>query len=149
MRPTGTEYRLPTEAEWEYAAQGGKYWEEYPFRYSGSDKLNEVGWYDENSHRETKPVGLKTLNLLGLHDMSGNVWEWCEDWFDDGFYEKCKKQGILENPCNREQGSDRVRRGGSYFSIAYYCRPTYRFMSTPSFCYSGIGFRLALFSPSV
>ena len=149
VRPAGMVYRLPTESQWEYAARGGKYWKQYPFDYSGSDKLNEVGWYIANSHSETKPVGLKTPNLLGLYDMSGNVWEWCEDWFDDDFYEKCKKQGIVENPCNREQGSDRVRRGGGYFNDEQNCRPAIRSYNTPSYCDSNIGFRLALFSPSV
>ncbi|MDZ7878180.1 MAG: SUMF1/EgtB/PvdO family nonheme iron enzyme [Saprospiraceae bacterium] len=148
-RPPRTEYRLPTEAQWEYAAKGGKYWRAYPFEYSGSDKLNEVGWYDENSHNETKPVGLKTPNLLGLYDMSGNVWEWCADWYDSDFYEKCEKQGTVENPCNDVEGSNRVFRGGSYFHDAQYCRPTYRSNYTPSIRNFDIGFRLGLFFLSV
>ena len=90
QRPKGSNYRLPTEAEWEYAARGGKYWKKYDFVFSGSNKLNEVGWYIGNSYDKSKPVGLKTPNLLGLYDMSGNIWEWCEDWYNDDFYKICK-----------------------------------------------------------
>ena len=149
VRPEGTEYRLPTEAQWEYAARGGKYWNKYPFKYSGSDKLNEVAWYNENSHNETKPVGLKTPNLLDIHDMSGNVWEWCEDWYSSDFYKHCKQDGVVENPCNRSMGTNRVRRGGSWDYDARLCRSTFRYFSTPSNRYINIGFRLALVFPSV
>ena len=149
LRPKGMEYRLPTEAQWEYAARGGKYWKEHPFRYSGSNKINEVAWYSENSHRETKPVGLKTPNLLGLYDMSGNVWEWCEDWYDSEFYRKCKKQGVVLNPCNRVEGSARVICGGSWFNDSGDCRTSYRDPYPPSNSYSDLGFRLVLFFPSV
>ena len=149
VRPEGMVYRLPTEAQWEYAARGGKYWKEYPFEYSGSDKLNEVGWYDENSHNETKPVGLKTPNLLDIHDMSGNVWEWCEDWYSSDFYEQCKQDGVVENPCNRSKGTTRVLRGGGWDYFAQDCRSTFRYDYSPSIRYTYIGFRLALVFPSV
>ena len=149
VRPEGTAYRLPTEAQWEYAARGGKYCAKYPFKYAGSDKLNEVAWYDENSHKETKPVGLKTPNLLGLYDISGNVREWCEDWYSSDFYEHCKQDGVVENPCNRSKGTGRVLRGGSWFFNAQFCRSTFRNSYTPSIRYFTIGFRLALVFPSV
>jgi len=94
---TGENYRLPTEAEWEYAARGGIF--QSPYQYAGSNRLEDVGWYDENSHLETKPVGLKKPNALGLFDLSGNVYEWCADWWSDGdYYQKCKDDGIVENP---------------------------------------------------
>ena len=147
VRPRGSLYRLPTEAEWEYAARGGKYAEAFSFKYSGSDKLEEVAWYSKNSHGETKPVGLKTPNSLGLYDMSGNVWEWCEDTYDSDFYKKCEKKGVVENPCNREQGTDRVDRGGSWNYDAGSCRPTLRYDYSPSYRSNNLGFRLVLFFP--
>ncbi|MBL7816240.1 MAG: formylglycine-generating enzyme family protein [Saprospiraceae bacterium] len=158
VRPAGTEYRLPTEAQWEYGARGGKYWAKHAFDYSGSDKLDEVGWYDNNSHNETKPVGLKTPNLLGVYDMSGNVWEWCSDK-REGYsqnYEQVIKDslkdpitGALVNPKGVREGTNRVRRGGGWFNYAEYCRPTYRFSTTPAYRNNAIGFRLALFFSSV
>ena len=156
VRPKGLEYQLPTEAQWEYSARGGKYWNKYPFKYAGSDKLNEVAWYDENSHDETKPVGLKTPNLLGLHDMSGNVWECCRDKRSgsesyDRLIKESKKDpitGALDNPTGVVEGSTRVQRGGSWLSYEQYCRPTSSYY-TPSYSDDYIGFRLALFSPSV
>ncbi len=145
VRPAGTEYRLPTEAQWEYAAKGGKYWKKYNFEYVGSDKLNEVGWYYENSHNETKLVGLKTPNLLGLYDMSGNIYEWCEDQRHDD-YNGAPADGSAW--IDKEEGTDRVLRGGSSFNIAQYCRAL-RNSRTPTLSTYGLGFRLALVFPSV
>ncbi|MFZ2901129.1 MAG: SUMF1/EgtB/PvdO family nonheme iron enzyme [Saprospiraceae bacterium] len=137
-------YRLPTEAEWEYAARGGKDPQKRPrFEYAGGEKLDELGWYKDNSHGETKPVGLKLKNELGLYDMSGNVWEWCQDWY--GKY----PEGPLFDPRGPEQGSNRVLRGGSWFDSAVLCRTACRNFSWPQFRDDDIGFRLALSYPPV
>ncbi|AYQ35343.1 formylglycine-generating enzyme family protein [Runella sp. SP2] len=140
QRPEGTLYRLPTEAEWEYAARGGKYWWEYPFEYAGSNKLEEVGWYAENSQNETQVVGLKTPNLLGLYDMSGNVWEWCIDWY--GSYPSSAKN-VISNP-TATTGTDRVYRGGSWNRNAQNCRSTFRNNYWPVFRFNDVGLRLVL-----
>lgn len=140
-RPEGTYYRLPTEAEWEYAARGGKYESQYPFEYAGSNKLEEVGWYNENSHQETKQVGLKTPNLLGLYDMSGNVWEWCSDWY--GYYPSSGKNHT-DNPTGPDEGTYRGSRGGSWNFHALLCRPIYRYHGTPMYRFNYMGFRLVL-----
>ncbi|MCC6280211.1 MAG: formylglycine-generating enzyme family protein [Saprospiraceae bacterium] len=132
-------YRLPTEAEWEYAARGGA--TDQPTKYAGSNRLDEVGWYGENSHGETKPVGLKLPNALGICDMSGNVWEWCEDQWHDTY------EGAPDNGSawvDQEQGSYRVYRGGSWINYAQLCRPASRNNSTPASRYSYLGFRLVL-----
>ena len=142
-RPQGTAYRLPTEAEWEYAARGGPH--KSPYLYAGSNKLKEVGWYDENSYDETKPVGLKDANELGLHDMSGNAFEWCTDWYgDETYYEKCRKQGTVVNPCGPFRDVARIVRGGGYFDTAQGCRVSYRYGYEPSFRSDHISFRLVL-----
>lgn len=139
---TGRAYRLPTEAEWEYAARGGPLKEHY--LYAGSDKLKEVGWYDENSHGETKPVGLKCPNGLGLYDMSGNVYEWCQDWYSNSYYQACADKGIVENPAGPVEGDARVLRGGLWLDFARDCRVALRNYGWPINRSSYVGFRLAL-----
>jgi formylglycine-generating enzyme required for sulfatase activity len=127
-------YRLPTEAEWEYAARGG---DGSPgnYTFSGSNNVDEVAWYDGNSGDKTHAVGTKEANGLGLYDMSGNVWEWCWDWYGDFPYSS-------QDPVGAPSGSKRVRRGGSWGHSAFYLRSTNRFYNKPSYRSSGIGFRL-------
>ena len=132
-----TGYRLATEAEWEFAAKGGA-GADYPYQYAGSDLLDQVGWYSENSGGETQEVGLLLPNALGLYDMSGNVWEWCEDWYAD--YEPKE----AKNPRGPEQGVDRVFRGGGWGAHSRYCRPASRDHGRPVHRDHALGFRLAL-----
>ncbi|MBK7938247.1 MAG: formylglycine-generating enzyme family protein [Lewinellaceae bacterium] len=140
-RPANHFYRLPTEAEWEFAARGGKYHAE-GYKYAGSDRLKDVGWFTENSGSETKPVGLKYPNQLGIHDMSGNVWEWCEDdWHDN--YQGAPEDGRawVDTP---KRGAYRVLRGGSWAFTALYCRAAFRHHLSPAGRVNDLGFRLAL-----
>jgi formylglycine-generating enzyme required for sulfatase activity len=134
-RYPGKTYRLPTEAEWEYAARGGR--QSKGFVYAGSNDLKEVGWFSENSGSKTHPVGGKNANELGLHDMSGNVWEWCGDWY--GTY----PSGDQTNPTGPTEGSYRVGRGGSWGHEARRCRVSRRDDDTPDYRGSNLGFRLA------
>ncbi len=134
---TGTEYRLPTEAEWEYAARGGSL--SKGFKYSGSDDINSVAWYYENSGSKTHSVGEKILNELGLYDMSGNVWEWCSDWYDERYYSKSQAR----NPSGPSDGSARVIRGGSWYDGDDGCAVSYRLANYPGFRDSYRGFRLS------
>ena len=129
-------YRLPTEAEWEYAASGGGNAVQ-AFRYSGSNTLDEVGWYDRNGDRTTHVGGSKAPNSLGLYDMSGNVWEWCWDWYDSGFY----RNSPPANPIGPDTGSERVIRGGSWAFDDESCLIRHRGNRPPNtrIC---IGFRL-------
>jgi formylglycine-generating enzyme len=132
----GNGFRLPTEAEWEYAARGGlEILSISSLQYSGSDHLNEVGWHRENNVYETKPVGLKFPNCLGIHDLSGNVWEWCWDWYSE--YDK----KVIENPTGAKDGSVRVMRGGSWNSNAEDCRLTPRGSYWPIIILYNFGFR--------
>ncbi len=139
------EFRLPTEAKWEYAAKGGKGKYVHGYKYSGSDDLKQVGWYRENSGRETKPVGLLLPNELGLYDMSGNVWEWCEDdWHRS--YKMASDDGSawIDTP---DRGGLRVLRGGGYFDLAVRCRPADRGTYSPDDRNDFIGFRVACSPP--
>ena len=136
---TGKNFRLPTEAEWEYAARGGK--KSKAYKYSGSNTLSEVAWYGVNSFDYgTHPVKQKRSNELGLYDMTGNVYEWCQDWYGSGYYSSSPKS----NPTGPSSGSYRVLRGGSWFISAQNCRVAFRSFNTPSSRGSGGGFRLIL-----
>ena len=132
---TGKTYRLPTEAEWEYAARGGL--QSRGYKYAGSNSLDEVAWYSGNSGAQTQPVGRKKANELGLYDMSGNVWEWCEDWY--GTYGSTAQS----NPKGSSSGSHRVVRGGSWDDFAGYGRVAYRLHDLPAYRYISLGFRAA------
>ena len=131
---TGKKYRLPTEAEWEFAARGGN--QSKGFEYSGSNNIDEVAWYYNNSDNKTHPIGTKKANELGIHDMSGNVWEWCNDWYDS------YRNAIENNPKGADTGSHRVSRGGSWFNGAELCRVTCRNYDSPTIRDSNMGFRL-------
>ena len=133
---TGKKFRLPTEAEWEYAARGGK--KSRGYRYSGSNNISDVAWCDSNSGSKTHAVGSKQANELGIYDMSGNVWEWCQDW-----YEKYSSS-FQTDPTGAYSGSNRVFRGGCWFFPAGFCCASYRANGTPAEGGKFIGLRLAL-----
>ena len=135
-RLTGKNFRLPTEAEWEYAARGGS--KSRGYKYSGSNTLGSVAWYDDNSGSTTHPVGTKSSNELGLYDMSGNVLEWCQDW--KGGYSSSPQT----NPKGPNSGAERVNRGGSWSIIAGFCRVSIRGNFPPSDRYCFLGLRLVL-----
>lgn len=133
---TGQNFRLPTEAEWEFAARGGN--KSKGYKYSGSDNLMDVAWYVYNSNRTTEPVGTKAPNELGLYDMSGNVWEWCQDFW--GPYRRSKQK----NPQGPTDGYERVIRGGACYKDEMVCRNSFRYYLSPDLRGEFIGFRLVL-----
>jgi formylglycine-generating enzyme required for sulfatase activity len=135
---TGKKYRLLTEAEWEYAARGGN--QSKGYQYAGSNNIDEVAWYYDNSNDKTHPVGQKKANELGVFDMSGNVREWCEDWYDGDYY----KISPMKNPKGTSTGSVRVLRGGSWSDNTYLCRVAYRNWNPPSNRNYDYGFRVCL-----
>jgi len=158
-------YRLPREAEWEYSCRAGSF-----KRYCNEEwesKLGKHGWYIANSGEKTHPVGKKKPNPWGLYDMHGNVWEWCWDWFDEKYYQKCHEHGTVDDPEGPAVGSDttlwrgfdtpsevkdpegpvvssdRVKRGGAWSYDAESCLPGYRLGSGLSSRHFDTGFRLA------
>ena len=133
---TGKNFRLPTEAEWEFAARGGN--NSCVYKYSGSNTLSNVAWYDDNSSNKTHPVATKAPNELGIYDMSGNVWEWCSDW--KGAYSSSSQY----NPTGPNRGSFCVLRGGSWSNNARLCRGSYRLYYLPTRRIDDLGLRLAL-----
>ena len=133
---TGETYRLPTEAEWEYAARGGQ--ESKGYRYAGADKLKEVGWYFKNSGYKVNKIGQKKANELGIHDMSGNVWEWVSDWYAEGYYTRSE----TDKPIGPEHGQLRVLRGGCWRSYQRYGRVSYRLGDIDTRSYAYFGFRV-------
>lgn len=141
--PTGMKFVLPSEAQWQYAAQGGKYSNGY--NYSGSNTINDVAWYGNGasgttSGKTTNAVATKPANELGLYDMTGNVWEWCQDWYNV----KEANAVLPKDYVDTTTASYRVIRGGCWFSAAVHCAVSFRSYSTPSFQGYYLGFRLAL-----
>ena len=131
----GRQFRLPTEAEWEYAARGGN--KSQGYKYSGSNTLGNVAWYNGNSG-STHTVGTKQANELGLYDMSGNVYEWCSDWY--GSY----GSSAQTDPAGPATSSGRVSRGGSWRFNARYCRVSDHNRYAPGIAFYGLGLRLSL-----
>jgi len=132
------QFRLPSETEWEYAARGGMYWKDN-FSFSGSNKIEEVGWQAaKKPGTETHPVGEKSANQLGIHDMSGNVWEWCQDYFQRDI-DLIPKDGTA---CLKES-NDRVLRGGCHHNWAIHCTVSKRYEIMPGFKDECIGFKIA------
>lgn len=131
-------YRLPTEAEWEFTARGGNTTATaWKFPYAGGDSIDTVAWFKDNSASNIHQVGLKHGTAAGINDMSGNVYEWCWDWFAR------ITTGDHVNPIGPENGTNRVRRGGSWLNYARSCSVTYRNCDSPETIYGNIGFRLA------
>jgi formylglycine-generating enzyme required for sulfatase activity len=165
-------FRLPTEAEWEYAARGGvsissdtagdtddmtvglrfrsgpdagvERSRNTDFIYSGSNNLNSLGWYSDNSYSSTKKNGLKFPNSAGFYDMSGNLWEWCWDCYEGSYYQKCKNERIIKNPDGQQSGNSNVLRGGAWNSRAGYCRSTNRGNNNPRNGWNDRGIRFVL-----
>ena len=133
---TGKTFRLPTEAEWEYAARGGKYSRGYQF--AGSNDIDAVAWHYENSHFKLYAVAQKRPNELGLYDMTGNVSEWCEDFYDDMYY----SHSPSDNPCNTKESNYRVSRGGNYSRKVEGSGVCDRYAKSPSFSDNYTGLRL-------
>ena len=140
-KKAGRVYRLPTEAEWEYACRAGSK-AAYSFG-ANSKTLGDYAWFGENSGNQTHPVGEKKANAWGLYDMHGNVWEWCSDWY--GVYPK----GSVSDPSGPSEGSIRVDRGGSWAYGAANCRSAYRGWGAPSYRIGNDGFRVALSSSGI
>ena len=147
-KKAGRVYRLPTEAEWEYACRAGSkaaysFGANYAWFGANSKTLGDYAWFGENSGGQIHPVGEKKANAWGLYDMHGNVWEWCSDWY--GEYPK----GSVSDPSGPSEGLSRVLRGGFLHDVAAGCRSAVRFRYFPSFRHGVIGFRVALSSSGI
>ena len=136
--PEGYRFTLPTEAQWEYAARGGS--KSKGYTYSGNNKIGKVAWWEGNSGQKTRAVGLKSKNELGIYDMSGNVWEWCRDWFEEDYYSYTSNT----NPQGPLSGTHRALRGGSWNLKAWHSRVTTRSFYEPEARSANLGFRIAL-----
>jgi formylglycine-generating enzyme required for sulfatase activity len=136
--PQGYKFSLPTEAQWEYAARGGN--RDCPSLYAGGDSIAQYAWYAENANDSVQVVGIKAPNELAIYDMSGNVSEWCSDWYSSSYYSKSPNN----NPINTSKSSSRVIRGGSWYYDAASCRVSFRNSISPDSRNNRIGFRLAL-----
>ncbi len=143
---TGRNFRLPTEEEWEFAARGGKKSKRYKF--AGHHKFDKVAWHEYNSSGNTHIVGGKLPNELGLYDMSGNVWEWCDSYYTASYYKEhrtkpnFKKMNKKERQLAEENLNYRVLRGGSWYVQPFYCRLSYRIRYNINHRFFGFGFRL-------
>lgn len=135
---TGRTFTLPTEAQWEYAARGGQKAPETPELYAGSNNIGDVTWYEGNSGGKTHPVASKAPNAIGLYDMTGNVFEWCLDWY--GSY----KGTDVADPQGPDNGKERVLRGGSWRGDPKNCRVSYRFNYGPDHNRFNLGFRVVM-----
>lgn len=138
---TGLHFNLPTEAQWEYAARGGQAGKGQNYKYAGGNDLDQVGWYDGNSDKKTHPVGGLAANALGLHDMSGNVWEWCRDYYDGKYYAQFKGN-VAVDPLGPSTGTYMVLRGGSWIDFPRDCRVAYRFNDRADYLNYLVGMRL-------
>ncbi len=145
---TGKNFRLPTEAEWEYACRAGT---PTPFHTGYNLTTSQANYngnypYDNNQkgHNQSNTVAVNSFNpnAWGLYNMHGNVWEWCGDWYKATYYAECKARGTVSNPDNQEPGSDRVLRGGCWFNYAEYCRSAIRYRYSPDYRFNFVGFRL-------
>jgi formylglycine-generating enzyme required for sulfatase activity len=134
-KKTGKTWRLPTEAEWEFAAKAGQ-----NLRYAGTDNLEAAGWFKTNAKKRLHPVGTKMPNFFGLYDMSGNAWEWCSDYYTEDFY----KNSPAKNPTGAKSGQSRVIRGGSWLMDEQFCRTTQRGDAPQGSFNNNIGFRLVV-----
>lgn len=135
---TGKQFRLPTEAEWEYAARGGR--KSRGYKYAGGNNIDSVAWYCDNSGNKTHPVATKQANELGVYDMSGNVWEWCSDWYGYHYYQSSSQS----DPQGPSSGSFRVYRGGNFhYSNAGDCRVSCRTGGAPDDRDYSLGLRLS------
>ena len=137
--PEGYHFALPSEAQWEYAARGGM--KSAGTRYSGGNDLKQLAWFYDNSNERTHDVRVKTANELGVFDMSGNVWEWCEDWYNESYYAENQS---WTNPMNDVEATYRVLRGGSWNYAAPYSRCATRDYGSIHTRYEDCGFRVAL-----